>query len=339
MNDEMVDDFVDEPNVPNNAIGGCGCFSFFVILALVGSNIRSCNSPSVVLEQEQANRNKVQAAVYLKEQEKKKQVQEEFRQRVAKETQEQNKLREEQRRVFEATKKQMDEKKSVEMQFLQTKYDSLSEFKDSKQFAEWGFSAIGPFGPWLRDVEAKKSGKFESADVAFAVAHLLTLGLEYKDSKGKETDYSRFANNCIKGILDGQTKDRYERQALSKVQSIMNGESSSQQKSNLGHSPEQGRALHLSNLAFRASLKIKSVSPLNELVRVVIHRERRAIFTVENKWHTLPYQLRLQYAQRLGAYWSELVADSFPKETMFDIVDLGGNHVGGSGITGIWVQK
>ena len=28
MNDEMVDDFVDEPNVPNNAIGGCGCLSF-----------------------------------------------------------------------------------------------------------------------------------------------------------------------------------------------------------------------------------------------------------------------------------------------------------------------
>jgi hypothetical protein len=335
MNNEMTD----ESNVSNNLIGGCGCLLLVVILASVSSSFSSCHSPSDVSEQEQENRDKVQTENYAKEQERKKQAQEELRQRVAKETLEQSKVREEQRRVLEATKKQMDEKKSVEMQFLQSKYDSLNEFKDSKQFAEWGFATIGPFGPWLRDVEAQKAGKFESPDVAFAVAHLLTLGLEYKDSKGEETDYSRFANDCIKGILDGQTKDRYEQQALSKVQSILNGESSSQQKSNPGHSPEQRRALHLSNLAFSASFKIKSVSPLNELVRVVIHRERRAIFTVENTWHTLPYQSRLQYAQRLGAFWSELVADSFPRETMFDIVDLGGNAVGGSSFTGVWVQK
>jgi hypothetical protein len=337
MNDEMVDDFVDEPNVPNNAIGGCGCFSVLVILTLLGWS--NCNSPSTVLEQQHANQSNFQTENYAKEQERKKQVQEELSQRVAKEKQEQNKVREEQRRVLEATKKQIDETKSVEMQFLQTKYDSLNEFKDSKQFAEWGFAAIGPFGPWLKDVEAKKAGKFESPDVAFAVAHLLTLGLEYKDSKGKETDYSRFANDCIKGILDGQPKDRYEQQALSKVQSIMSGESSSQQKSNLVQSPEQQRALHLSKLAFLVSFKIKTISPLNELVRVVIHRERRAIFAVENTWHTLSYQIRLQYAQRLGELWSASVSDSFPKETMFDIVDLSGNIVGGSGLLDIWVQK
>jgi hypothetical protein len=29
----------------------------------------------------------------------------------------------------------------------------------------------------------------------------------------------------------------------------------------------------------------------------------------------------------------------FPRETMFDIVDLGGNAVGGSSFTGVWVQK
>lgn len=31
----MVDDFVDEPNVPNNAIGGCGCLSFLVVIKIV----------------------------------------------------------------------------------------------------------------------------------------------------------------------------------------------------------------------------------------------------------------------------------------------------------------
>lgn len=44
-------------------------------------------------------------------------------------------------------------------------------------------------------------------------------------------------------------------------------------------------------------------------------------------------------SEDLGAFWSELVADSFPRETMFDIVDLGGNAVGGSSFTGVWVQK
>ena len=33
----MVDDFVDEPNVPNNAIGGCGCLSFLVVENLAES--------------------------------------------------------------------------------------------------------------------------------------------------------------------------------------------------------------------------------------------------------------------------------------------------------------
>jgi hypothetical protein len=174
-----------------------------------------------VLEQQHANQSNVQTEIYAKEQERKKQVQEELSQRVAKETLEQNKVREEQRRVLEATKKQIDETKSVEMQYLQTKYDSLNEFKDSKQFAEWGFAAIGPFGPWLKDVEAKKAGKFESPDVAFAVAHLLTLGLEYKDSKGKETEYARFANDCIRGILRGEHRDAYEKRAMEKIQSIL----------------------------------------------------------------------------------------------------------------------
>jgi hypothetical protein len=96
---------------------------------------------------------------------------------------------------------------------------------------------------------------------------------------------------------------------------------------------------HLSNLAFMASVKIKTTEPFKDLVRVVIHRERRAIFTVENTWHFLPYQMRLQHAQRLQTFWSEVVAESYPRETMFDIVDITGNHVGGSGLTGVWVQK
>ena len=220
MNDEMVEDFVDEPNVPNNAIGGCGCFSVLVILTLLGWNIRSCDSPSTVLEQQHANQSNVQTEIYAKEQERRKQVQEELSQRVAKETLEQNKVREEQRRVFEATKKEMDEKKAIETQFLRSKYDSLNEFKDSEQFAGWGFADIGPFGPWLKDVEARISGKFESPEITFAVAHLLKLGREYEESNGKETDYSRFANDCIKGILDGQTKDQFERQATVKLSSL-----------------------------------------------------------------------------------------------------------------------
>ena len=118
---------------------------------------------------------------------------------------------------------------SDEMRFLREKYDALSRFKTTPDFVDWGFAIGGPYGSWLKEVEkSKKANSFESRDVAFAIGHLLTLGLEYKDSKGKETEYARFANECIKGILDGQSKDEFEKRALAKIESIMSGKSRSE---------------------------------------------------------------------------------------------------------------
>lgn len=113
-----------------------------------------------------------------------------------------------------------------EMGFLLAKYEALTEFKASSEFAEWGFAIGGPYNTWLKDVQkAKNTRTFESEDVAFAIGHLLTLGLEYKDSKGKETEYAGFANDCIRGILAGHPRDEFERRAIAKVQSIMSGRS------------------------------------------------------------------------------------------------------------------
>lgn len=113
---------------------------------------------------------------------------------------------------------------SSELRFLREKYVALTRFKSDADFAEWGFALGGPYGTWLKEMQATKNASlFESKDVAFATVHLLTLGLEYKDSKGKETEYANFANACIRGILDGQSKDAFEKLALEKIESILGG--------------------------------------------------------------------------------------------------------------------
>lgn len=113
---------------------------------------------------------------------------------------------------------------SEELRFLREKYDELMRFKNSSSFSEWGFAIGGPFGSWLKDVEtAKRSNNFHSEDVAFAVAHLHTLGLEYNDSSGKETEYAMFANESIKGNLNGKSKNEYEQRAMEKIKDLMKG--------------------------------------------------------------------------------------------------------------------
>lgn len=111
---------------------------------------------------------------------------------------------------------------STEMRFLRDMYGQLLAFKDTDLFGQFAFAEAGPFEKWLLALEAeKKKPNWESLNVQFAVAHLHTLALEYKDNQGRETEYARFANDCIRGILRGETRDAYEKAAMEKIQAIM----------------------------------------------------------------------------------------------------------------------
>jgi len=64
---------------------------------------------------------------------------------------------------------------------------------------------------------------------------------------------------------------------------------------------------------------------------------RQVTITVDDAWHSLPKQVRLENAQTLGEFWANIL----PKgETPgFKIIDMNGNRVGGyNGWSGIWVQ-
>ncbi len=133
-------------------------------------------------------------------------------------------------KLSETEKPVAESKESEEMQFLRKKYDALTSFKASRDFAEWGFSIGGPYGSWLKELEnTKYTSVSASSHVAFAIGHLRQLGLEYKNSKGKETEYAQFANECIKGILSGKPKDEFEKRAVKKIESIMRGGASKAQ--------------------------------------------------------------------------------------------------------------
>lgn len=119
-----------------------------------------------------------------------------------------------------------------EIKFLRDKYEQLIGFKSTREFSEWGFTIAGPFNQWMKDVmRARHQTKFKSEDVSFAIAHLLTLGLEYNSSKGEETEYTTFANDCIKGILNGESKNEYELRAIENLDSIFKAKESSSRAS------------------------------------------------------------------------------------------------------------
>lgn len=102
---------------------------------------------------------------------------------------------------------------------------------------------------------------------------------------------------------------------------------------------KEKREAYYKSRAFALSFALKTEPGISEYVRVVIYFDRRAIFTVEDSWHLLPYQIRLQAAQNLNALWRKFADTDDAAGQMFDIVDLNGNRVGGRGVFGDWVQK
>lgn len=65
------------------------------------------------------------------------------------------------------------------------------------------------------------------------------------------------------------------------------------------------------------------------------------VLKVANAWHTQPYQMRLQVAQRFQQAWARLYSPDNSDKARISIVDNNGNEVGGSRVWGgemIWVS-
>jgi hypothetical protein len=62
----------------------------------------------------------------------------------------------------------------------------------------------------------------------------------------------------------------------------------------------------------------------------------KLIVQVEQAWHFIPKQLRLQGAQDIGKVWKRC---DHSRRGWFSLVDVNGNEVGGSGFTGVWVSE
>lgn len=84
-------------------------------------------------------------------------------------------------------------------------YNDLFSFKDKSDFHYHGFEMDYKYNKWLTDVQELKNAPEAKLllQYGFVVGDLEMLGLEYVNSKGKETEYSRWAK---KTISDGLKK-------------------------------------------------------------------------------------------------------------------------------------
>lgn len=106
-----------------------------------------------------------------------------------------------------------DEPDKPNMGFLSEKYSELIRIKSNKDFGYWGFSPGGPYHGWIQTVKEvynqQKPVDFRAIDagkpyVPTGVGQLLSLGLAYVSSKGKETKVTAFFKEEIEKILSGK---------------------------------------------------------------------------------------------------------------------------------------
>ena len=64
--------------------------------------------------------------------------------------------------------------------------NELLEFKDTKDFKKYGFAIGGPFNVWF-----KKAENLYNETNKAKYGHLMTLGMHYATSQGKETKITK----------------------------------------------------------------------------------------------------------------------------------------------------
>ena len=88
--------------------------------------------------------------------------------------------------------------------FLKTYYDHLLSFKDESQFHMVGFSPAYKYHKWQKAIQDQRKKDEFSFDEGVALGHLVQLGSEYMNSKGRETRYGRYARNDIESAIKGE---------------------------------------------------------------------------------------------------------------------------------------
>lgn len=82
-------------------------------------------------------------------------------------------------------------------------YLQLVSFKDKSDFHAFGFGAGGPYSYWMKEIEKLEANPNANLllEEGLVVGDLKMLGLEYMNSKGKKTEYTRFIVPEIKRAL------------------------------------------------------------------------------------------------------------------------------------------
>jgi len=107
----------------------------------------------------------------------------------------------------------VDNKEKVEQIFGEFKllYNELLEFKDEKDFQEFGFGVGGvdyiygdkPYNDWLQSVEKLKNNPDSQLLLQKGISsgELEQLGLAYASSKGKETEVTKSINKIFSDAI------------------------------------------------------------------------------------------------------------------------------------------
>lgn len=86
---------------------------------------------------------------------------------------------------------------------IQKLLNELLSFKDKSDFHKYGFGVGYKYNKWLKEVESLKNTPEEKLllQKGFVPGDLEMLGLEYMNSKGRETEYSLWAKKTIRDGL------------------------------------------------------------------------------------------------------------------------------------------
>jgi hypothetical protein len=86
---------------------------------------------------------------------------------------------------------------------IQRLLNELLSFKDKSDFHEYGFGEGYKYSRWLKDVQNFKNTRVEKLllEKGFVPGDLEMLGLEYLNSRGRETEYSTWAKKTIRDGL------------------------------------------------------------------------------------------------------------------------------------------
>ncbi|MEQ1587112.1 MAG: hypothetical protein ABL895_14590 [Cyclobacteriaceae bacterium] len=93
-------------------------------------------------------------------------------------------------------------------------YYELLKFKDTENFAKYGFAIGGPYSEWMKKAENldKKYDPKILVERGIFISELKLLGIYYVGSKGKETSETEFYN---KSFLDGLSTNRKAEEKIS----------------------------------------------------------------------------------------------------------------------------